>query len=81
MRGQRHHCITGRASCGSFRPGDDGPAVPGDRTGINSVREDVTSGASALFLLSSDAVLDRVRDEFRGTQTQLITTNLSGDQE
>jgi uncharacterized membrane protein len=48
---------------------------------INAVREKVTPGTSALFLLSSDAVQDRVRDEFKGTQAELISTNLSGEQE
>jgi len=48
---------------------------------ISRVRDQVTPGTSALFLLSSDAVLDRVRDEFRGTEAELITTNLSSDQE
>jgi uncharacterized membrane protein len=48
---------------------------------INTVREKVTPGTSALFLLSSDAVMDRVRNEFRGTQAELISTNLSADQE
>jgi uncharacterized membrane protein len=48
---------------------------------IDSVRQKVTPGTSALFLLSSDAVIDRVLDEFRGTGAELITTNLSGEQE
>jgi uncharacterized membrane protein len=48
---------------------------------INNVREKVTPGTSALFLLSSDAVQDRVRDEFKGTRAELMSTNLSGDQE
>jgi uncharacterized membrane protein len=48
---------------------------------INSVREKVTPGTSALFLLSSDAVLDKVKDAFAGTQVELIHTNLSGDEE
>jgi uncharacterized membrane protein len=48
---------------------------------ISNVREKVTPGTSALFMLSSDAVLDRVRDEFRGTEAELITTNLSAEQE
>jgi uncharacterized membrane protein len=48
---------------------------------IDSVRQKVTPGTSALFLLSSDAVIDRVRDEFRETDAELITTNLSADQE
>jgi uncharacterized membrane protein len=48
---------------------------------ISTVREKVTPGTSALFLLSSDAVMDRVRDEFRDSQAELISTNLSADQE
>lgn len=48
---------------------------------INNVREKVTPGTSALFLLSADAVIDRVRTEFQGTQAELISTNLSQEQE
>ena len=33
---------------------------------IDNVRQKVTPGTSALFLLSSGAVIDRVQDEFRG---------------
>ena len=33
---------------------------------INDVRQKVTPGTSALFLLSSDAVVDRVKSEFSG---------------
>ena len=48
---------------------------------IDSVRQKVTPGTSALFLLSSDAVVDRVKSEFSGTEAELISTNLSADQE
>jgi uncharacterized membrane protein len=48
---------------------------------IKSVREKVTPGTSALFLLSAEAVIDRVSDEFKGTRPELISTNLSADQE
>jgi uncharacterized membrane protein len=48
---------------------------------INSVRQKVTPGTSALFLLSSGAVEDRIRTEFAGTEAELISTNLSADQE
>ncbi|HEX9032378.1 MAG TPA: DUF1269 domain-containing protein [Streptosporangiaceae bacterium] len=48
---------------------------------IREVREKVTPGTSALFLLSSDAVFDRVRARFKDTDAELISTNLSGDQE
>jgi uncharacterized membrane protein len=48
---------------------------------IDNVRRQVTPGTSALFLLSSDAVFDRVKAEFADTNPELISTNLSGDQE
>jgi uncharacterized membrane protein len=48
---------------------------------IRSVREEVTPGTSALFVLSSDAVIDRVKAEFPATDAELITTNLSAEQE
>jgi uncharacterized membrane protein len=48
---------------------------------IDTVRQKVTPGTSALFLLSSDAVIDRVSAEFKGTDAELISTNLSADQE
>jgi hypothetical protein len=48
---------------------------------IKSVRDQVTPGTSALFLLSSDAVIDRVREEFPVHEAELISTNLSADQE
>ena len=48
---------------------------------IATVREKVTPGTSALFLLTSNAVVDRVSDEFKGTKPELISTNLSAEQE
>jgi uncharacterized membrane protein len=48
---------------------------------IKEVRDKVTPGTSALFLLSTDAVLDRVAAEFAGTGAQLISTNMSQEQE
>jgi uncharacterized membrane protein len=48
---------------------------------IRDVREKVTPGTSALFLLSSDAVADRVTQEFSSADAELISTNLSADQE
>jgi uncharacterized membrane protein len=48
---------------------------------IRDVREKVTPGTSALFLLSSEAVMDRVSDRFKDTRAELISTNLTYDQE
>ncbi|WP_435200338.1 DUF1269 domain-containing protein [Janibacter sp. GS2] len=48
---------------------------------INRVRGEVTPGTSALFLMSSDAVIDRVAEEFRGHSGRLVETNLTKDQE
>ncbi|MFE6747469.1 DUF1269 domain-containing protein [Kitasatospora purpeofusca] len=48
---------------------------------VRQVREKVTPGTSALFVLSSDAVVDRVRAEFVGRQAELLETNLSAEEE
>lgn len=48
---------------------------------IDRVRQTVTPGTSALFLLSSDAVIDRVAAEFKDTGPELISTNMSAEQE
>jgi uncharacterized membrane protein len=48
---------------------------------IAEVRDQVTPGTSALFVLTSDAVQDKVRDAFAGQRPQLISTNLSNEQE
>jgi len=48
---------------------------------INSVKDKVTPGTSALFVLTSDAKLDRVHDAFAGESAELISTNLSHEEE
>ena len=48
---------------------------------INEVKQRVTPGTSALFLLSSDAVTDRVKSTFDDLSPELIASNLSADQE
>jgi uncharacterized membrane protein len=48
---------------------------------INRVREKVTEGTSALFLLTSEVTVDKVEDAFRGEQMELIESNLSKEQE
>lgn len=48
---------------------------------IKRVRDEVSPGTSALFLLTSNAVTDRVLDALRGTEMELIATNLSADDE
>lgn len=48
---------------------------------IDSVRSEITEGTSALFLLSENAVMDKVRSAFEGTQVELVSTNLSDEQE
>lgn len=48
---------------------------------LQRVRDRITPGTSALFLLTSDAVVDRVRDAFADTHAELLVTNLSKDQE
>jgi uncharacterized membrane protein len=48
---------------------------------IKEVREQVTEGTSALFLMTSGAVQDRVAEAFQGVSTQLIQSNLTSEQE
>lgn len=48
---------------------------------IKEVRQKVTPGTSALFAMTSDAVADKVLAAMGDTQAELISTNLSGDQE
>ncbi len=48
---------------------------------IKQVREKVTEGTSALFLLTSGAVQDKVKQAFAGTSMQLVQSNLNSEQE
>lgn len=48
---------------------------------INDVKSKVSEGSSALFLLSEDAVVDRVTSAFDNMSVELIATNLSKDAE
>ena len=50
---------------------------------IKQVRNEVTPGTSALFVMTTDVVEDRVLDAFRSTypHASLIFTNLSKEQE
>ncbi|MGW1740069.1 DUF1269 domain-containing protein [Nocardia sp. NPDC001965] len=48
---------------------------------IKEVRGKLTPGTSALFALTSDATLDRIHDAFRGQSAELVSTNLSHEQE
>ena len=48
---------------------------------IEETRSKVTEGTSALFLLTSGAVVDKVAEALKGTQAEVISTNLSKEQE
>lgn len=48
---------------------------------IAEVRKEVTPGTSALFAMTSDAVVDKVKDAFAATHPTLIRTNLSAEQD
>jgi uncharacterized membrane protein len=52
-----------------------------DDTFIKRAREEITPGTSALFVLSSDAVVERVQAEFAGSRAELLFTNLTQQQE
>ena len=49
---------------------------------INKIRDQITPGTSALFLMTSDVVVDKVKDAFAAhSPSELIFTNLSAEQE
>jgi uncharacterized membrane protein len=48
---------------------------------IESVREQVTPGTSALFVLSDNAVVDKVSDALKDSHAHLVSTNLSDEDE
>jgi uncharacterized membrane protein len=48
---------------------------------IEGVRKEVQPGTSALFLMSSNAVIDKLKGSFEDLQPQLISTNLSNAEE
>ena len=48
---------------------------------VKTVQGKVTPGTSALFVMTSEAVVDKVRDAFGALHPELIQTNLSEDEE
>jgi uncharacterized membrane protein len=48
---------------------------------IKQTREKVTEGTSALFLMTSDAVQDKLAAELKGYEFELIASNLTKEQE
>lgn len=48
---------------------------------IKKIRAGVTEGTSALFLMTKDVVLDKVSEEMKDMDFEIIATNLSREQE
>jgi uncharacterized membrane protein len=48
---------------------------------IKRIRNQVTEGTSALFLMTSEAVMDRVVEGMKDVKFEIIATNLSREQE
>lgn len=48
---------------------------------IKKTRDKVKPGTSALFLMTKNAVLDKVADEMKGIEFEIIATNLSKEEE
>jgi uncharacterized membrane protein len=48
---------------------------------IKRTKDEITPGTSAMFVLTSDAVVDRVKQAFAGQRAELLFTNLSIEQE
>jgi uncharacterized membrane protein len=52
-----------------------------DDSFIRRMRDEIQPGTSALFVLSSGAVVDKVREAFEGQPMVLVETNLSHEEE
>jgi uncharacterized membrane protein len=52
-----------------------------DNKFIDETRSKVTEGTSALFLLTSGAVIDRLTEALKGQSFEVIATNLSAEEE
>jgi uncharacterized membrane protein len=52
-----------------------------DDSFIRRMREEIQPGTSALFVLSSGAVVDKVKEAFEGQPMTLVETSLSHEQE
>jgi len=52
-----------------------------DDSFIKGVREKVTEGTSALFLMTSNEVTDKVVEQLKGENFELIASNLTKEQE
>ena len=52
-----------------------------DNDFIKRSRDEIQPGTSALFVLTSDAVRDKVQQAFAGQRAELLFTNLSTEQE
>jgi uncharacterized membrane protein len=48
---------------------------------IRKVRSEVKEGTSALFLMTHDAVVDKVAEATKGLDFEVMTTNLSAEEE
>ena len=48
---------------------------------IKRIRKEVEPGTSALFLMTTNAVVDRVIDELKDREFELVSTNLTTEQE
>jgi uncharacterized membrane protein len=48
---------------------------------IKSVQNQVTEGTSALFLMTSEAVVDKMADAMKGLDFEIVATNLSKEEE
>ena len=48
---------------------------------IRDCRDKITEGTSALFLMTTDAVKDKVVDAMKQHKFEIVTTNLSKEQE
>lgn len=63
------------AAGGAYAKMRDGLGITDEQ--LDRIRNEVTEGTSALFLVTEEADLDRLGDRMRGVFTRLVDTNLT----
>jgi len=72
-------CLAVGAGIGALAGGMSDVGIDDDF--IRQMRAEIQPGTSALFVLSSDAVVDKVQEAFEGQPMVLVESNLSHDEE
>jgi uncharacterized membrane protein len=66
------------AAVGRLHSGMEGVGITDDQ--LQTIRDQVTEGTSALFLVTEEGNLDRLGERFHGWEGRLVTTNLTAEE-